>query len=75
MNPQRRVLASARIPVLIVSSSALARAVNDIDRLRKLYREKGIQYAIVYALHKLGEGLGFSDPLSNLFKQVNYRRI
>ncbi|RLG79761.1 MAG: hypothetical protein DRO13_05300 [Thermoprotei archaeon] len=58
---QGRILASARIPVFVMDSSMLARAVEDVDRLRKLYREKGIQYAIVYALDRLGEGLRFSD--------------
>ncbi|RLG77703.1 MAG: hypothetical protein DRO12_01475 [Thermoprotei archaeon] len=56
-----RVLASSRLLVIVVGSSALAEKLGNADRFRRVYREKGIQYAIVYALNRLGVDVRFSD--------------
>ena len=56
-----RVLASSRLPVIVVDSPVLMEKLGDVDRFRRIYREKGIQYAIVYALNRLGVGVRFSD--------------
>ena len=56
-----RALASSRLPVIVVGSPILAEKLGDVDRFRRVYREKGIQYAIVHALNRLDVGVKFSD--------------
>jgi len=58
---ERRALASSRIPVIVLGSPIVEKVLKDLDELRKVYREKGIQYATVYALSKLSTGISFSD--------------
>jgi len=71
---QGKTLASVRIPVYVPSSPVLANIVGDLDKLRGLYREKGIQYAIIQALSMIGAGLRFSD-IKLLYELIKGRRI
>jgi len=58
---ERRALASSRIPVIVLGSPIVENVLKDLDELRKVYKEKGIQYAIVCALCRLKAGISFSD--------------
>jgi len=69
-----KALASARIPVFVLGSQALVAITRSIDELRRLYREKGIQYTIVRALSKIGAGLRFSD-IKCLYELIAGRRV
>ena len=62
MDPrQGRTLASVRVPVYVLGSPTMTRVVEDIGKLRRLYKKRGIQYSIVYALDMLGMSVKFSD--------------
>jgi len=71
---QGKAIASARIPVYVVDSPALASIISDVDRFRKLYEEKGIQYAVVRALSGAGTGLRFGD-IKILYEAIKGRRV
>jgi len=68
-----RALASSRISVIVLGS-LVEQVLEDLDELRRIYREKGIQYATVYALSRLKTGISFSD-VKALYTLVAYRRV
>jgi len=71
---QGKAIASVRIPVYVVDSPTLANIMSNINKLRELYEEKGIQYTIVWALSKIGKGLRFSD-VKLVYEAIKGRRI
>ena len=71
---QRKALASVRIPVFVIDSQVLATISKSVDELRKIYKEKGVQYALVQALSRTGTGLRFSD-IKYLYELIAGRGI
>lgn len=57
-----------------MDSPALASTISDINKLRELYKEKGVQYTIVQALSKINKGLRFSD-IKLIYEAIKGRRI
>ena len=71
---QGKAIASVKIPVYVLSSQALTGIVSDIEKLRELYKEKGIQYAVIQALSRVSTGLRFSD-IKFLYELIEERRV
>ena len=71
---EKRALASSRIPVIVLNSPVVEKILEGVDRLRRIYRENGIQYAIIYALDMLGGGLSFSS-IKQVYELIVGRRI
>jgi len=71
---ERRALASTRIPVIVSGSQTVEQVLKDVDRLRRIYREKGIQYAMAYALSRLNTGISFSC-IKALYILITGRRV
>jgi len=71
---EKRALASSRIPVTVSSSPVVEQVLKDVDRLRRIYSEMGIQYATVYALSRLNAGISFSD-IKALYILIANRRV
>jgi len=71
---ERKALASSRIPVIVPGSPIVEQVLKDVDRLRRIYREKGIQYAMVYALSKFNTGISFSG-IRALYILIAGRRV
>jgi len=69
-----RTLASSRIPVIVQGSPIMEQVLKDVDRLRRIYMEKGIQYAMVYALSGLNTGISFSG-IRALYILITGRRV
>jgi len=69
-----RVLASSRLPVIVVDSPISVGVLETVDKLRKIYKEKGVQYTIVYVLNKLGVGVRFSD-IKLLYELIVGRKV
>lgn len=75
MDPrQGRTLASVRVPVYVLGSPTMTRVVEDIGKLRRLYKRRGIQYSIVYALNMLGMSVKFSD-IKLLYQLIVGRKV
>ena len=71
---QGKAIASVKIPVYVLGSQALTGIVSDIEKLRELYKEKGIQYAVIQALSRVSTGLRFSD-IKFLYELIEERRV
>lgn len=57
---RKKPLTSLKIPVNVLNSPIAGKILRDVGRLKKIYREKGIQYAVIHALSMLGKGKGLS---------------
>jgi len=71
---QGKAIASVKIPVYVLGPQALTGIVSDIEKLRELYKEKGIQYAVIQALSRVSTGLRFSD-IKFLYELIEERRV